>query len=600
MLNVFESRLTGVSLALDADEAYYFPIAHQQGHNLSSAAAWRLGRFIAEYQGILWAHNWKHDAQCFRQHWGCGPNVPGDSQVAAFLLEAGVPPSVLEKWGVKKTRTLSLKNLARYYLGMEMASFENTTSGQTFESIDPEDGTPYACDDAIATLRLGRMFAADLEHKGLSEPFWQQEMPLVDILRRMEAQGMALDFDKLRQLQGDLEPRIQELVEEWDFYAPGVLISSPKQVADHVYGPREWKGDREVQTEPQHALWADPGVRTKKGGMTTGSDARAVVMAATKEGSEPYVLAEILDEYQLLSKNLNTYTHGLIEIAEQYSDKRLHTSFNQTVARTGRLSSSGPNLQNIPVRTELGRRVKEAFVPAPGYVFLAADYSQIELRYLAHLTREGRLVDAYLSNEDIHQATADLVGCSRAQGKTINFATVYGIGPAKLGRQLGVSKKQAKEFLDNYHDAYPEVGALRDRVLRFAYRNGYVLTYAKRRRSIPALKAASARPRKADTLAQRLDRWAGERIAFNTPIQGSAGDIVKIAMLNFQQVIDERWPDGEVRMVNQVHDEITCEVREDIVGEVAEALQQTMESAVTLRVPLVAEPAWGYNWLEAK
>ena len=569
MLNVHRSTLTGFSVELEGD-SFYVPVSHSTG-NAPAHLAYAVLRAVCDTEAEVWAHNWKHDAEVLRRE-GLGiPRNARDSMIMLWLLEAEAPGR--SKFG--------LKAVAKHFLDMDMASFEDTTEGGSFASVDPKGAMEYACDDVIAVTRLVDKFYGQLSDKRLLDVFINQEMPMVFVLSEMEHHGFGVDCDELAGLGGELRLKAEEIIDEWEFLFPDVLITSSSQVSDHFYG---------------QGIWPTRGVtKGKSGRYTVNADAMRQAHAFCKEGSLGRTAAALRLDYQYISKNLNTYTHTLVDQAFQHQDGRLRCSFMQHGTRTGRLSCSNPNLQNIPARSEIGKNIRAAFRAPEGRVLVVADYSQVELRVLAHLSREGKLLDAYRQGVDVHQQTADLVGCSRQQAKTINFATVYGAAAKKLGQQLGVGKYEAQRFLDGYNEAYPEVSRLRKAVLKAAYERGYVKTLSGRRRTIPQLIEASKRNPDTETFEQKLDRWHGERLAFNTPVQGGAADLVKQAMIAFS-----RYCDKHTHMVSQVHDEILVECDAADAEAVSYQLQKTMEEAVKIRPPLVAEPSIAKDWGSAK
>lgn len=569
MLNVHRSSLTGFSLHLRGN-TYYVPVGHYTG-NAPTHLAYRLLRAICDTQAEVWAHNWKHDAAVLRREGLRPPRNARDSMIMMWLLEAEAPGK--SKYG--------LKAAAKHFLDMDMESFEQVTDGGSFASVDPRGAAHYAGDDVIAVAELVDKFRQELWDKELWGVFKDQEMPMVFVLSEMEHRGFGVDCEELAGLGGELRIKAEEIHDEWNFLFPDVLITSSSQVSDYFYGG---------------GLWPTKGLsRGKSGRYTVNADAMRQAHAFCKEGSLGKLAASLRLDYQYISKNLNTYTHTLVDQAFQHEDGRLRCSFMQHGTRTGRLSCSNPNLQNIPARSDIGKNIRAAFRAPPGRKLVVADYSQIELRVLAHLSKEGKLLDAYSDGADVHQQTADLVGCSRQQAKTINFATVYGAAAKKLGQQLGVSKYEAQRFLDNYNEAYPEVDRLRQQVLRAAYDRGYVKTLSGRRRNIPQLTEAARRNPDTESFEQKLDRWHGERLAFNTPVQGGAADLVKKAMIAFS-----RHCDKYTHMVSQVHDEILVECDAADAEAVSYQLQKTMEEVFRLRAPLIAEPSIAQDWGSAK
>ena len=574
MLNVYKSELVGFSFCFLSDEsAEYFPYRDSDGVVHKESA--RLLNAICTSRQNVWAHNWKHDAKVLLGEGLPLPSKRMDSMILMWLL------------GHSAKNSYGLKALASKHLGKEMSSFKEALGGcDRWVDVPLPRAMEYGKEDSEAVAKLVNQFFWDMPCD-LKHHFIDVEMPMVDCLREIEDYGFALDSSLLKRLGSHLKDKVQELVDEWEFLFPDVLISSSKQVSEYFYG---------------EGLWSSDGVPVGKNGLhSTGRRWVEQARARCKERSMGRYAADIRLEYQDLSKYLSTFTSTLAEQAGQYTDGRIRCSFKQHGTATGRLSCSGPNLQNIPARSDYGQKIRKAFVASPGSVLVVADYSQIELRVLAHLATEklgtvGKLAEAYKNGVDIHQQTADLVKCSRQQAKTINFATVYGAKGKKLAEQLDVDISTAKEFLRKYEESYPEVFALRKIILSEAYEKGRVSTLCGRHRLIPQLTAARSRDPRHESWDDRLDRWFGERIAFNTPVQGGAADLVKLSMLKFREAAQY----GGTHMVSQVHDEIIVECKEEHARFVSSELQSCMENIISLHVPLVAEPSIGRSWGECK
>ncbi len=569
MLNVHRSRLVGFSIAfMEEGDTFYVPYRHGGEPNRETID---LLKAVGSTSREVWAHNWKHDATVLKREGVEPPKNARDSLIMMWLLEE----SANGRYG--------LKALAETFLDMEMVSYKETLGvSESWSQLPVEVAAPYAVDDVLAVRGLVQLFYAELRSRGQEDAFLSVEMPLVFCLRDMEANGFSIDYKSLEELAEELEDQVKVLRDEWEWLFPDVLISSSVQVSDYFYG---------------NGLWPVKGVpKGKSGRHSTGRRWTEQAARLCPKGSMGSLAAEIRLEFQDLSKYLSTFTHTLVDQAAQHGDWRIRCSFRQHGTATGRLSCAGPNLQNIPARTELGKRIRRSFAPVEPRVLVCADYSQIELRVLAHLAGEGRLMEAYREGADIHQRTADLVGCSRQQAKTVNFATVYGARPKKLAEQLGVSKYEATKFMLNYHAAYPEVETLRQRIVKDAYENGFVTTLGGRRRKIPQLVAARHRNPQSEAFEDKLERWFGERIAFNTPVQGGAADIVKRAMLDFHA----KDLGLMVHLVSQVHDELVVECPKHKAQTVAEELELSMVNAFPLKVPLLAEPKVGKTWDDCK
>ncbi len=570
MLNVYRSRMVGFSICfLDKpSEGFYVPVAHSDG-NTPLWASMRILRAVQETKVQVWAHNWKHDSKVLSLEGFSVPVNSCDSLILMWLL------------CYDANGRYGLKDLACKYLDIEMESFKTVLGDcKTWADVPVGRAQVYGVKDAEAVAKLVNRFFPKLRGK-MWQTFFGQEMPSVWCLRDMENAGFAIDRGKLLSLSDDLQDQVSLLLDEWEFLFPGVLISSAQQVATHFY---------------DGGLWPATGVpKGKNGYYSTGRKHVEAALTSAPEGSMGRIGAELKLKYQDLNKYLTTFTGSLVDQADQYDDGRLRCNFRQHGTSTGRLSCANPNLQNIPTRSDYGKTIRKAFVAPQGKVLVVADYSQIELRVLAHLAGGGRLAEAYLSGDDVHQRTADLVGSTRRQAKTINFATVYGARAKKLAEQLEVSVPEAQKFLDNYNTYYPEVMELRDKIVMDAYEKGYVTTLSGRIRKIPQLTEAKARDVRFEQFSDKLKRWFGERIAFNTPVQGGAADLVKVAMLRFNKVAD-----SSTRLISQVHDELIVECDESDKDDVVRELRLAMEGAAVLSVPLVADPSTGPSWGDCK
>lgn len=440
-----------------------------------------------------------------------------------------------------------------------------------FSEVKPEDARDYACEDADVALRLSNIFKKRIEEEGLAELYHDVEMPLLDVLVDMQIAGMRLDrqklvdFGKEFQIELDgLQGKIHKLAgEEFN-------INSPKQLGLILFEKLSLPG----------------GKKTKTGYSTNQS-----VLEELALGHE---LPGLILRWRSLGKLKSTYIDALADLVNPETG-RVHTTFNQAKAATGRLSSSDPNLQNIPARTEEGRRIREAFIADDGFVLISADYSQIELRVLAQLSGEEALLAAFRKGEDVHAVTAagifgvtpdEVTREQRAVGKTVNFATIYGQTSYGLSQQLGISQGEAAEYIDNYFKKYPRVAAYRDEVIERARKEGLVTTILGRRRFFPDINSSNG-----------MLRQIAERMAFNTVFQGSAADIIKVAMIDVHEGLPEVSPGAKLLL--QVHDELVLEAPEKDAGKVSEFVRGIMENAVKLEVPLVVDTGMGKNWSEA-
>ena len=467
------------------------------------------------------------------------------------------------------------EDIAADYAEITMYPYAHTFGKAAMEAAFAEnekDMILYACYCALVNVRAYPLLVKELKRIKSYHLFESIEMPLVFTLYDMEKKGILVNREALHEYGGNLEKRIVELEQEiYDRAGEKFNINSPKQLGVILF---------EKMKMPY-------GKKTK-----TGYSTSAEVLEKLR--FEDPIIEQIL-EYRQLTKLKSTYADGLDTYIEK-KDGRIHTTFNQNVTATGRLSSTEPNLQNIPIRMELGRQIRKVFVPEEGYVFLDADYSQIELRVLAHMSGDERLIEAYRENADIHRTTAALVfhtpyeevtELQRRNAKAVNFGIVYGISGFGLSRDLNISKKQAEDYIEDYFATYPGVKHFMDELVAEGKNKGYVTSLFGRRRPIPELSSKNF-----------MQRQFGERIAMNSPIQGTAADIIKIAMIHVgDRLKKEKF---RSRLILQIHDELLIETHKDEVDEVKELLEQEMVHACELAVPLIAEVKQGASWYEAK
>jgi DNA polymerase I len=471
-----------------------------------------------------------------------------------------------------------MDSLAKKYLDYDTVHFEDVAGKGakqlSFDQVPLEPAGHYAAEDADVTLRLHRTFWPRLEATGrLARVYREIEIPLVPVLSRMERTGVRIDPGMLTEQSQYLAKRIQEL--ELDAYKVAgrpFNLGSPKQIGEIFF------------TELKLPVVA----KTPTGAPATGE---SVLERLAEDG---HALPRLILEHRGLSKLRSTYTDKLRQMVNPETG-RVHTSYHQAVAATGRLSSSDPNLQNIPIRTEEGRRIRRAFVAEPGYRILAADYSQIELRIMAHLSGDERLLAAFASGQDIHRATAaevmgippeTVTGEQRRSAKAINFGLIYGMSAFGLARQLGIERGAAQEYVDLYFARYPGVRAFMDRIRAQARADRYVETLFGRRLYLTDIDHSN-----------QARRAGAERTAINAPMQGTAADIIKRAMIGVDHWIQSERP--PVRMIMQVHDELVFEVAEDAVESAAVRIRTHMEGAAELNVPLVVDIGIGENWDQA-
>jgi DNA polymerase-1 len=513
------------------------------------------------------AHNASYDMEVLGQ--AAGIEVRGlgvDTMIAAWVLD----PS---------SRSLGLKAQAFHRLGLEMTEITDligTGKGQiTFDQVAIAEAAPYACADADMTLRLVKPLTQELVRLQQWELFHEIEMPMVPILVEMEMTGVRLDAEYLGHMSAELDAEQQRIERAiYDLVGHEFNLNSTKQLSEVLF---------EELGLPKR------GIRKTQYGYSTAADVLELL-----QRKHP-VIQLILDHRQI-SKLKSTYVDTLPALINPRTG-RVHTSYNPTGAVTGRLSSSNPNLQNIPIRTALGRQIRKAFVPEEGWLFLAADYSQIELRVLAHVSQDEALLDAFERDQDVHARTAaavygvaldEVTREQRTIAKTVNFGLIYGQSAFGLAQQTGLDFDEAERFIDAYFANYPGVKRWLDKTRNRAHADGYVETLLGRRRYFPELQGTRR--------AYAGQRAAAARQAINAPIQGTAADILKIAMIRLDRALDELGL--EARMVLQVHDEVVLEVPRDELPAVAPLVREVMEGAYALRVPLKVDMEVGENWLD--
>lgn len=585
-LDPTRADLIGVALALDPGEACYLPLAHRRQRpdqaelggvapedqenaipNLPPLTATGMAplREVLEDPAIKkTGQNLKYDFLVLRR---AGVELRGvffDTMIASYLLDPG-------------RREHGLDSLALEHLDHRTITYAEVAGkgkGELpFAEVPLASACGYACEDADVALRLAEKFGPELERLGLERLFHQVEMPLIEVLAQMEWDGIAIEAAFFEELSGRLKRDLATL-------EAGIQVEAGV--------------DFNVNSNPQlrEVLFDRLGLpvvkRTK-----TGPSTDAVVLEQLAAAG--HRLPTLLLEYRQLEKLRSTYVDALPRMVNPETG-RIHTSFNQTVAATGRLSSSNPNLQNIPIRTEVGRQIRRGFVPREGFRFVSADYSQIELRILAHYSSDPAFVEAFREGEDIHRQTAAIIfGIApeevsremRDRAKTVNFATLYGQGAFSLANQLGVAREEARAFIDAYFERFPGVRRYLNAEVEKARELGFVETITGRRRYLPELRSKNFNI-----------RAFGERAAINAPIQGSAADLIKMAMIHIHQ--DFAADPRDLRMLVQVHDELLFEVPEGEEESALELVRRRMEGVVELTVPLVVETGVGSNWLECK
>ena len=569
-------ELVGISLGFVPGEAFYLPLHHRSAglglddvetHNLpplDSQAMRPLVDLLEDESIRKIGHNLKHDLLVLRRAGIALRGLDFDTMVASYVLDPG-------------RREHEIDALALAMFDMRTTTFEELCGkGKDRVSLAEcavDRVAEYAGEDVDVTMRLYEKFQPQLPELALERLYREVEMPLIPVLAAMEGAGIRIDLPFFNRYRNKLAQDLQLLQEEiFKLAGHEFNINSPPQLRTVLFDELKL-----------------PVARKTKTGYSTDA---AVLEELAQQGHQ---LPRLLLEYRQIDKLKGTYADALPALVSPESG-RIHSTFNQVVAATGRLSSSDPNLQNIPIRTDLGVEIRKGFIPADGFVFVTADYSQIELRILAHLSRDELFMEPFLKGVDVHKQTAAVVfgvdleqvtGQMRGAAKTINFATVYGIGPMALSQKLGTSVAEAKTFIEQYFKRFPGVRRYLDDQIEHARKHGFVETLIGRRRYIPEIHSNNYNMRE-----------FGARAATNAPVQGSAADIIKIAMINIQKTIDEQQL--RTRMLLQVHDELVFEAPESEVEASRAMVKQMMEGALPLRVPLEVATGVGNNWYECK
>ncbi len=567
-LNYMEANLIGLSFSVEAGKAAYLPVAHDY---MGAPAQLDRNEVLAQLRPLLESE----------AHKKVGQHIKYDMNVLArygIELKGVAFDTMLESYALNSTATRhNMDDLADFYLGVKTVKFEEIAGkGKkqlTFNQIEMEQAAPYAAEDADITLRLHQVLSSKLaQDPALESVFADIELPLIQVLARMEQQGAMVDATQLAIQSREHGERLVELEKKAHELAGGPFnLSSPKQLQEILF---------EQQKLPIIK-------KTPKGAPSTAEE-------VLQELALDYPLPKVIIEHRSLSKLKSTYTDKLPQMINPATG-RIHTSYHQAVTATGRLSSSDPNLQNIPIRSTEGRRIRQAFVAPEGYKLVAADYSQIELRIMAHLSQDKGLLNAFAHGEDVHKATAaevfgveleKVTSDQRRSAKAINFGLIYGMSAFGLGKQLGIGRNEAQTYINHYFDTYPGVQRYMDDIRAQAAEKGYVETLFGRRLYLPEIKASNG-----------MRRQAAERTAINAPMQGTAADIIKKAMVKV-----DRWLQSSntgARMIMQVHDELILEVPDAQAEAVSAQLVELMQSAAALDVPLLVEAGIGNNWDEA-
>lgn len=562
-LNKVEAELVGISIAIDTHLGYYIPLGHLVGENLPLDKTIERLKPILEDETIhKIGQNLKYDWQIFKNYNISLNGISFDTMIAAYLVNP-------------TGRSFSMDNLAKEYLNHETIHIEELIGkGKkqiSFANVSVEDATKYAGEDAVIPLRLKEVLEPKLEEQKMLQLFNTMEINLVEVLAKLEYAGITIDTDRLAQLSEEYHKIVDRAQKEiFELAGEEFNLKSTQQLSKILF----------------EKLGLPPGKKTKSGYST---NVEVLIKLA-----EEYEIAKKILKFREKQKLLSTYIDTLpTKISKKTG--RLHASFNQTGVATGRLSSSEPNLQNIPVRTEDGRKIREAFVASKGKLLIAADYSQIELRLLAHFSQDPTLIEAFKNGADIHKETAakmykvtfeDVTSDMRRSAKAINFGLMYGMGPFKLSNELGISFAEAKNFIKSYFEEFPNIKKFMEEAKENAREVGYTETLFGRKRYLPELNSSN-----------KMVRENAERVAVNTPVQGSGADIIKLAMISIANKIEkEQLP---LTMMVQVHDELIFEADEKDALEMKNIVVEEMENACKLLVPLKVDAKIAKNWSEA-
>ena len=557
-----DAELVGMSFSINENEAFYVPVPANQEEALKIVNEFR--PVFENESSLKVGQNIKYDMIVLQNY---GVEVKGplfDTMIAHYVLQ----PELRH----------GMDYLAEIYLHYQTIHIDELIgpkgkNQKNMRDLAPKDVYRYACEDADVTLKLKNVLEKELKENGAERLCYDIEMPLVPVLVNIERNGVLLDTEALKQSSAHFTEQMERIEKEiYDLAGETFNIASPKQVGEVLFDKLKI---------------VEKAKKTKTGQYVTSEE----VLESLRH---KHPVVEKILEHRGLKKLLGTYIDALPQLINPRTG-RVHTSFNQTVTATGRLSSSNPNLQNIPIRDENGKEIRKAFIPDEGCLFFSADYSQIELRIMAHLSEDKNMIDAFLSNHDIHAATAakiykiDLKNVDsdmRRKAKTANFGIIYGISVFGLAERMNVERKEAKELIDGYFETYPGVKAYMDQSIRVAQEKGYVETIFHRKRFLPDINSRNA-----------VVRGYAERNAINAPIQGSAADIIKVAMARIYQRF--RTEGIKAKMILQVHDELNFSVPIDEKERVEEIVIEEMEKAYRMHVPLKADCGWGKNWLEA-
>ncbi len=572
-LNALEAKILGISFCWKKDEAYYINIGQTEkkadlfNQQNEDRKQWleKLKKIIENKDLTIIGHNIKYDLQVLKNY---NIEIKGkifDTMIASYLLNP-------------ENRQHNLDALSFYELNWQKINsddlFEKDIKEKKFSEVNLEKLAIYSCEDADFTFKLKEILSKKLQKNKLEKLFNTIELPLIEILANMERNGILLNVSFLKKLGQDLKKDIKKIVEKiYTLANEEFNINSTKQLKEILF--------TKMAINPI-------GLKKTKTGYSTATEELEKI-------KHLHPILELIQEYRELSKLVSTYIDALPKLVNPET-KRINTNYNQTITATGRLSSSDPNLQNIPIRTDLGNKIRQAFIAPPKKILLSSDYSQIELRIMAHLSGDKSLVSAFKNNLDIHRSTAaainqipleEVSNKLRRQAKAINFGILYGQGPHGLSQGAGITYQQAREFIEKYFASYTGVKKFIDKTIESAQITNYTETMFGRRRFISEINSNEIMKKK-----------AAERMAINSPIQGSAADIIKMAMIEIYDKIIKK--ESDIKMLLQVHDELIFEVNEDKIDYYSNKIKEIMENIITLKVPLLVEISKGKNWGQMK
>ena len=551
-----------MSISIAVNEAFYVPVPSDWDEALKIVKEFR--PVFENENSLKVGQNIKYDMIVLQNYGAVVKGPLFDTMIAHYVLQ----PELRH----------GMDYLAEIYLHYQTIHIDELIgpkgkNQKNMRDLDPKDVYLYACEDADITLKLKNVLEKELKENDAERLFYDIEMPLVPVLVNIERNGVLLDTEALQQSSAHFTAQMEQIEKEiYELAGETFNIASPKQVGEVLFDKLKI---------------VEKAKKTKTGQYVTSEE----VLESLRH---KHPVVEKILEHRGLKKLLGTYIDALPLLINPRTG-RVHTSFNQTVTATGRLSSSNPNLQNIPIRDENGKEIRKAFIPDEGCLFFSADYSQIELRIMAHLSEDKNMIDAFLSNHDIHAATAakiykidlkDVGSDMRRKAKTANFGIIYGISVFGLAERMNVDRKEAKELIDGYFETYPGVKAYMDKSIQVAQEKGYVETIFHRKRFLPDINSRNA-----------VVRGYAERNAINAPIQGSAADIIKVAMARIYQRFQAEGI--QAKMILQLHDELNFSVPVNEKERVEEIVIEEMEKAYRMHVPLKADCGWGKNWLEA-